>query len=1283
MLPSVFFNEAGPLLRTANERNLSHRDLFSLHESGTTRAVLSKYNEYLHLRRGCTAHDSRDPVGDEQKVLPISKAVWFVNLDGIVVTHLYVLLRVAFLGLQTYCLWTILDSVAGRNSTPLGLNLMWAVLLGGSTFVTSFCDHNALYGALYTGVRARNLMSSLLYRKMLSQSPYFGRASHVISMSSVDAQMAVLAFRLLPFVASGVLEAVGALVWSYFFVGWCAFAALGFTILLVPVTIAAGDLVGDFRGKAIEIGDVRLRKTGEFLQGISIVKTFCWEEKVLEKIKDIRDEEAAHISLSTFVKSINSSVAYFFFPILALVTFGLHATYSSELDPVDTFVTLALLNTVGRAMGIAPAGIVFFGILRNSLSRVEEYLSQDMASNMPRVGDQQQRHTTTAQVVEEQDTVIPLSLGDQPQTEQVIKACHAVVVVEGDFSWPGFELQDVRLSCAQSSLTVVTGSVASGKSTLLHVLLGNCAMTGRQDHGRNFIVPPRVAFVSQEAVIFKASLRDNILFGLALDMKRYRTVLQVCGLEDDLLQFGGDMKAVSDGGKNLSGGQRQRLSLARACYAEADLYLLDDPLSALDASVGRHVLEKCICGFLRHKVVVLTTNQVTPLTYADQQIELKQGKQVYCGPTKMKATSRILAKGDHVFVERPEISAVIGSNGSSAAEDTTLDTSDGNQDTDLSGATFADAIRSGGISLAVVLGIVLLVSQALGCYCQVWFVVWTGDQFAGVLTAKDYVLIYFGLAIGCVVFGVLRSYLFARFATISSTSIHNRMFASILRTPLHFFEENSTGKLLNLFCTDLNNIDDILSRVAYETVQSALIALGTIALLIYSVYYAAILAVLFVIVFFLLARHQFASSIQLKQIETQSRIPALQNLQNTVDGIDIVRSLGQGDRLYDEFCANLDETSKATVCNEASVRWLGSRLDTIASVVCVAVAFFVCFTKDSIGTSIAGLSLMQTMSLTGLMQYTVKMASESAGVMTSVQRMIRHSNLVSESDNGRERTHPLWPARGHVKVQNLNVVHYSNPTERVLTNINVEFLPGQKIAVVGRSGAGKSTFLNCFFRLVEIPDDCVFVDGVSITSIDLARLRRHIGVIPQTPTLFDGTLRHNLDPFCEYSDDDLRSTLRKVGLTKYSDDVDGLQTLVNSGGSNFSVGQRQLVCAARALLSQPRVLFVDEATANVDPETDAAIQRLIREECRNMTVITIAHRLQTIMDYDAVLVLARGVLVEQGVPKELAARDIADARNVFAAMYAASGILAVMKKHGWRIIRRSVQFGMCLKSKKT
>ncbi|CUG85733.1 ABC transporter, putative, partial [Bodo saltans] len=941
--------------------------------------------------------------------------------------------------------------------------------------------------------------------------------------------------------------------------------------------------------------------------------------------------------------------------------FGAKMAYQEEMPIVDTFVTISLLQMCARTFQMVPRATTSIANAMSALRRFEAYLTQDLQEDLAVVDDA------------DADVHEPTSAG---------ASAVDTVEVRGSFGWYGFELEDLALTARAGSLTVVVGPVGSGKSTLLHTLLGNCAFA--RDAATNeplpYVLrrPKSVAYVSQEAWIRDGTVRDNILFGKPFDEVRYRDVLFACCLEDDIIQWGGDHVEVGEKGVTLSGGQKQRLSMARACYSDAELYLLDDPISAVDAKVALQLLEICLKGYLRHKTVILATHHPAPPRFADQLLVLGSGRQELLGTPRavLDALSPTLrdeltdvddsdisslidakAREPTVFrrTSRPEVDALIGKGRQLVfMEESAIGS--------VGGDVYLAYLSAAKTGVSILCVILFLSSQITRTFSEWWFSRWSSNRYPK-LSPGQYVYIEAALVFGIIVLSTSRAGAYALAMISNNTAVHNKMAQRVLRSPMYFFESTPLGRIANRFSKDMDNVDDMLIRLSFDFLQLILVAVGSLVLVIYSVYYFAAVVGVFIVVFVFLFRFYLPSSRYMKRIEATSRSPSIQIFQTTLAGLPLIKSYDLRDSIRTEYNQSLDNTAAAILTSNLCQRWIGARMDWMTVVWAISVGLFVVFLKDTLGASTCGLALTQCVNLTGILQYTVRAAGDTESYMTSVERIVEYGNLQEEPNNGTLKP-PVeeWPTKGEVVVRGLTVSYPSNPNELALRDLNFTIGGGQKVAVVGRTGAGKSTLLATFFRMVAIPDGSITVDGVATTELELGLLRSRMGVIPQAPTLFQGTLRYNLDPFGRHTEAEMLEALRKVQLDELVA-ARGLDADVGEAGASMSVGQKQLLCAARALLGSPRILFMDEATANVDEATDAAIQRVIREECRGVTVITIAHRLQTIMDYDQVLVLARGQLIESGNPMELAMRDTSDNANVFAQMYAAMSAVGHHESH--------------------
>ena len=1194
----------------------------------------------------------------------------------------------------------------------------------------------------------------------------------MVNLISSDANTILEAALMLPLGLSTILDLAACLAWVSILAGWATAALFAAMSVVFGFQVYCGYRVSQNKMAVAKVCDQRLRALSEFLFGIQVVKFYAWEPNVRAMIRGLRAAEARLITRGNTWKLISLTSTFCAPGLFYLCLFGVRSTYVHDMDPITTFTIMALLATnVNRTFQTLPRSLTVVGTTAASMRRITEFLLKDVTMGLPVAdGNASYDAPTPAPRGREADAslrvvspastdVSPLPLWLSPTASS---GNGGGLSMSGDFGWPGFILHGVDLHCPPRSLTVIVGPVGSGKSTLLQAAMGMCAAmspqyTLRLPHYSKHSAP-RIAYVAQEAFIAEATVRENITFGKPYDEARYRRVLKACSLVTDLQQWGGDLVEVS--GNTLSGGQRQRLSLARACYADADLYLIDDPISAVDASVARHLLRHCIKGFLGEKTVLLATHHPAPSRVADQIVTLRNGRAVCrargvatekvfppsglegsaaASPTScLSPTSYCSLSSEDV--NGASASALENSSSFAAVEaelDAALDALLGVvralkvAEAEAIGSVPRNVYQAyfcgGGLALLAFTIGAFFCSQALRTGGDWWFSAWTSQRYPA-LSDAQHVGVLGAIVAAMVLVACVRTVAFGVFTVRASSALHDRMFEAIIASPLYFFEQVPLGRIMNRFSKDLDFCDDLLPRVLFDLLQLLCIVLGSLTMQTYSVPWFAIAIPVACVLFVLLLRIYLPSSRYIKRIEAASRSPSLNTFQTAVAGLVTLRSYGRMDAVRSAYFRHCDVTINALLHSSCMQRWIAVRMDLISAMWSLCAAVLCAVLMHELGPSVVGLCLSQSVFVAGLFQFAVRMASETEMLMTSVERLHEYGSLAPEPNEGiladavcvddgsgggwvqrlRSRSRsgsrhhsqqsssrfllssfagremittaprssssssskqvftppekadlapaivcvaclpPQWPAGCDIEVKGLTVSHRSNPTVPVLKNLHFTVKAGQRVAVVGRTGAGKSTLLSAFFRTVDVPADTIRIGGIATTDVDLFALRSRLGIIPQVPTLFHGTVRYNLDPFGSYSDAAMLEALAKVRLLAYIEARQGLDTAVGEGGGNLSVGQRQLLCAARVLLTGASILFMDEATANIDEETDAQIQQIMREEAarRALTIVTIAHRLNTVMDYDLVLVLSHGRLVEVGNPRELVEASEGRARGI-------------------------------------
>ena len=865
-----------------------------------------------------------------------------------------------------------------------------------------------------------------------------------------------------------------------------------------------------------------------------------------------------------------------------------------------------------------------------------------------------------------------------------------------------FLLRDVRLDDSAGRLVAVVGPVGSGKSSLLAAILGempsvnNVEKDDKNGGGGGIGVDMdgtrcnaavrmrgRVAFCAQQAWIFNATLRNNILFGRNFDEKRYKAVTEACALVTDLDALpAGDQTEIGEKGINLSGGQKQRVALARAVYADADIYLLDDILSAVDARVSRHLFDRVVCGLLRGKKVIFATNQLHLAARCDWVVALDRGT------VSEQGTFQELSRGSGAF------SALLraGSSregrsdikGGPDSADASADTSNGSRNIKTenkksgSGSGAAEAAAAGklvvtesrqhgaisaevlkyffveamgGMAVPAILVVLVMSAQSCNAVFDWWLSVWSESfQNNGREGNNDYYLtIYAVLGVATLVIALVRSLAVARALATAAEYLHVQLLASILRAPMSFFDQNPSGRVLNRFAKDMDQVDTQLQR----TVPGFLLTAAAVCVMLLSI--AVLAPVFFVALIPIVASYHAVQkafrpvSRQLQRIESISRSPIFSGFSEAISGATTVRAFGAGRSLARRNQLQLDASNRAFYLLQVTNRWLTVRLGLIGALTMGAVGVIVVVGRQRLTSFIAmngglaGFLLLYAMQSTLMFNWALRMYVESEAKITSAERIREFAMVTPErgaapGDAARAPTPPAdWPSRGGIDIKNL-ILRYRPGLPAVLKGIHLAIPGGSKIGIVGRTGSGKSSLVLALLRVVE-PDDGseIRVDGVDINALSLSRARQVFTCIPQDPVMFEGSLRYNLDPFDNHSDQRIWAALDTAGLADIvrRDMRGGLESRIAAGGANLSVGQRQLVCLARAVLREPKILIMDEATASIDMETDAAVQRTVRSAFVGCTVITIAHRLDTIAHSDHIIVMDAGRVAEFGPPAAL------------------------------------------------
>ncbi|XP_046746888.1 ATP-binding cassette sub-family C member 4-like [Diprion similis] len=1182
--------------------------------------------------------------------------------------------------------WVIKYFDNDQGTTTKDQVMIYAACLILVTLGVVFITHHTTLATQQIGMRVRVACCSIIYRKVLRlnlAAVSNTAAGQVANLISNDVARFDIAPMFLHYIWIMPLQVVliGYVMWQS--VGPAALVGIGTLILqTIPIQGYLSRLSAKFRSKIAVKTDNRVQLMSELISGIQVVKMYSWEKPFELIVSKVRALEMKLIGYTSYLRGFHLSIMIFSERVtlyLTLITFVLMGNY---LTADVTFVLATLFNVLQLTCAIAfPQAVIQSAETVVSLNRLTNFLLLDEVKAIEKSNHLTFNNGAALQLSEK-------SNGKVPQHDQGISIELVNVAANWVYGQLPPTLCQVSMEVKSKSLTVLIGSVGSGKSSLLHLVLGelplgagSLTLYSGEGSARTRVANKdiRISYTSQDPWLFSGSIRDNILLGQPYDEIRYQDVARVCALLKDFEQLPqGDLSFVGERGASLSGGQRARVNLARAVYRDADLYLLDDPLSAVDARVGRHLFEECINGFLKEKTRLLVTHQLQYLNQADKVVVLNQGNIERQGTFEDLAKSNFhildsedseeheeVEKSKEQSVEFKDEPVVVASNDEQESgppkseEQTVKDMSEeevakGSMSNKVYWGYF---LAGGNICSLVLMALAFIIGQAAANGCDYWVTFWTNQntllrkfneqnstgQFDNTdsvwfneygLFKKDIAIyIYTGCIVSSILILTVRSMIFVTICMNASRNIHNSMFANLLRATMRFFNTNPTGRILNRFSKDVGAMDELLPKAMLEALQIFTVMLGILVMVAVVNQWMLIPTIIMAVIFYTIRVYYLKTAQDIKRLEGITKSPVFSHVSSTLDGLTTIRSRGafvEG-MLRKEFDNYQDTHTGAWYLTIAAATAFGFLLDLFSCIfiACVCYSFILMDDGTVMGGSV-GLAISQSLILTGMVQYGVRQSAEVISQMTSVERVLQYTRLPQEGPFTTEKPPPdTWPEKGALVFKDVSMKYAKNKPP-VLKNLSVDIKPGWKIGIVGRTGAGKSSLISALFCLTgDGLEGEIVLDGIDTKTVGLHELRPRISIIPQEPILFSATLRYNLDPFEQYSDAQLWDSLREVEL---GNAVPSLDFHVAGGGTNFSVGQRQLICLARAILRNNRVLVLDEATANVDRSTDALIQNTIRKRFAKCTVLTIAHRLNTIMDSNRVLVMGGGNIMEFGHP---------------------------------------------------
>lgn len=1125
-----------------------------------------------------------------------------------------------------------------------------------------------------------------------------------------------------------------AIVLIYQQVAEATFVGVGFMIAIAPLNVVIFILIQGIRKQMLLVNDQRVKLMNEVLAGIRILKYYAWEGPFSEKVLNVREDELILLRKLAYVVAIGFSLILLSVPIVQpILIFFTYVRLGNQLDAAKAFTTLSLFNLIRFPFAFLPMGLAQYAQAKVSMQRILDFLCieelpnyviKDAPKDDPDCAillDHLHAAWTNELPVEDDDNadnseskidklsesndkssiaVVDSSVkkeGGKDTNDAVgvkdvelvdVAAANALETTKEKGVNRSLEtLVDINMQVKRGSLVAVVGPVGCGKSSLLNCMIGELLYQSGRIH-----VNGNIAYCDQKVWIMNATVKDNILFGRDFDETRFDMAIHAACLEADLKVLpGGVNTEIGERGINLSGGQKARVALARAVYRNADIYLLDDPMSAMDSHVGAHIFEQCIKSTLKDKTRILVTHHLHLLTQCDQVLILEDGKMKAFGTPDELVNSGVdlelylpdLKKSKST--ESLEEAVITATKQEDKKVEDAEDRKKDNRESKLTGAedrafgevhlsTYWYYIKSGSVWLFLAVVLAMTAGKAVEVSSAFYLSDWSkasveaereGDPLDGEENIS-YVNHYAMLACMGIVGVVIRSLFLANHRLQASRTIHNQLLTSVIACPIAFFDSTPLGRVLNRFSSDIQTIDEDLSanisqlfNAGFEVLKSV----GGIAAATKGIFLAVLTPLAFV--YYRAQKFFRKSSTELQRLESISKSPIYANFSETLNGIATVRAFGDEEIFIRELEKNANNNTVANVLLLIGFQWLSLRLDLIGSITSLFIAALAVGTKDMIPAGYIALGLSYSFDMSGYLKYAVRMIAQVEANMNSVERVSHYAfdldaemdtldpkailNKNKKGDDGDDNSSssslmpvlppPIneppkdWPTKGEITADSVFMSYSDGPD--VLKGLDFTVAGVEKVGIAGRTGSGKSSLMVALFRIENFRGS-IKIDGIDTKTVPLNILRSKLGIIPQDPVMFAATVRFNLDPLNAHTDEEIWAVLDKVGMKKVIQSLpEMLKDKVSEGGDNFSAGQRQLICIARALLRNPKILVLDEATASIDNETDSMVQAMIRSSFKDSTVLTIAHRLHTIIDADKIIVMDSGKVAEMDTPSNL------------------------------------------------
>ena len=1053
---------------------------------------------------------------------------------------------------------------------------------------------------------------------------------------------------------------------------------IGFVCLIFMIYLffIFGSKEKKYQRQMMKAADLRMNLTTQIFNIIKTIKLYVWENVFLQKIQEKRNVELDFMKSKLRMQLWSNFTYWIADVVLYSVSIVFYNLIHHQMDTTKIITGIYIVNDLVIPMFNLPHFIRFYFETIISLVRIETFLSYKESDDkqikyLPEdseyaiiidnvdfgVENKIEDNNINFNKKEEENIKLKVNANDANQNPKAIFEDKPKIKINIDKSEEKIItlLKGIDFKIKKGEHIGVIGEVGGGKTCLLNALINNLAVLNKKELGGNIQLSGKVSFVSQDSWILNDTIEQNILFFKPMNREKYNKVISICQLAPDLLIFPqGDQTEIGEKGVNLSGGQKARMAIARAVYNDSDIYVFDDPLSALDAYVGMNLFNQVFNDYLKEKTIIISTHALQYISNFDRIYYIKQGQIQFTGEPKdienqqfyqeFKAAqeNRQHEKTEDDHHEKKEEKERTQEN--QIVKKGEINQKDGEK---ISFKLFMSfIIYSGGIIFLVQLAVTNIIWQVSQIYREYYLAMWSSQKNI-TRSENNRKIVYFLLM---TIPGIVAVYYRQLYMIIGyveyNVKMHDTLIQKLINAPVNLFHDIiPRGNILNRLSKELDN-SNVLSLAVSGTLRVIFQLIGSIIVCTLFNIYTFPLIVFLIIIELALTKFCFHATQDIHKLVSNYRAPILGVFDETLSGLPIIRAFHYENNFTDKFYRKMNDYLKVSIYQKGILGWYGVHLDIISFILLSFILIFSYFAKEKYNPQSIGLLLTYSIKMIFFMYDSFKRFSFLTELLISLERCDSYTKVLQEkyptteedkhlklyeSENNRKMK--SFISDGKISFVNYSV-RYRPDTPLILKNINLEIEPGEKIGVCGRTGSGKSTMLLCLFRILEAQEGKILIDGVDISKIGLEILRKSLTIIPQEPILLEGNIRDNIDPSKTYNDGEILKLLKEVGLNDFMIDKN-LDYKIEENGHNISVGEKQLICIARAMLKKTKIILMDEATANIDYRTEAALKKNIHEDMKQSTVITIAHRIKTIINYDKILVLKEGEIEEFDSPENL------------------------------------------------